>query len=334
MAQTSPAEINILPLHQIGIVVKDVEKVAQNYWNILGIGPWTILTVEPPNAYERTYHGKPAYFAMKVGLTQVGPMELEVMETLEGPTTYTDFMAKHGEGAHHLQYLVDNVDVMDKHVEIMAKRGFPSEMGCRFGNNGGFNYINAVSALKTIWEPVKMPDEFAGPSFTYPADEAEVSPAKIKVKAITQIGIVVKSLEETMENYWNLLGIGPWDVCEVVPPTLHDTTYRGKPGNYTMRVAFVMAGPVQIELLQPVSGDNVYSDFICEHGEGLHHIQFLVDDINETNEIMAKEGFPAIMSGWFSDGSYAYYDTVGPLKVIWEAFQPPKTMPPMTRYPK
>jgi len=334
MAQTSSAEIRIQSLHQIGIVVKDVEKVAQNYWNILGIGPWTILTIRPPHMYERTYHGKPAYFESKIGLAQVGPVELELMETVEGHTAYDDFMAKHGEGANHLQYMVDNVGVIDKHVEIMAKKGFPFLMGGRFGSNGGFAYYDTVSALKTVWEAVKMPDEFSGPAITYPADEAEVSPAKIKVKAITQVAIMVKNLEETMENYWNLLGVGPWEIMECVPPMLHDITYYGKPGNYTMRAGLTKVGPVELELIQPISGDNVYSDFICEHGEGLHHIQFLVDDINGTTKIMAKEGFPTVMSGWVSDGSYAYYDTVGPLKIIWEAFQVPKTMPPMTHYPK
>jgi methylmalonyl-CoA/ethylmalonyl-CoA epimerase len=110
--------------------------------------------------------------------------------------------------------------------------------------------------------------------------------------------------------------------------------YHGKPGNFTMRVSFVNIGPIQVELLQPVSGDNVYSDFLAEHGEGLHHVQFLVDDIKTMTETMAQEGFPSLMDGSFSNGAFAYYDTVKPLKCIWEAFQPPTIMPPMSRYPK
>ena len=186
-----------------------------------------------------------------------------------------------------------------------------------------------------------MPDEpYGGPTAIYPPSESAVSPAKIKVKAITKIGIVVKSLEEVMGNYWNILGIGPWDMLEFKPPALHDVTYHGKPVNPTWRVALVNlkspiknAGQVQLELLQPVSGDNLYSDFICEHGEGIHHLRFLVDDIKETNRIMEAEGFPVLMGGGFLDGGFAYYDTVGPLKIIWEAFQPPKAMPPMPQYP-
>jgi hypothetical protein len=37
----------------------------------------------------------------------------------------------------------------------------------------------------------------------------QTSPAKVKVKEINQIAIVVKDLKTVMENYWNILGIGP-----------------------------------------------------------------------------------------------------------------------------
>jgi len=327
MAQTSPAEIKIPSLHQIGIVVKDVEKTAQNYWNI--------ITIQAPSMRDRTYHGKPAYFESKIGLCQVGPLELELLEVLEGRTVYGDFMAEHGEGAHHLQYMTDSVADIDKHVEILSQKGFPMVMGGQFGNNGAFVYYDTVSALKTAWEACKMPDEFSGLISTarYPANETEISPAKVKIRSIPQIGIAVKSLEEVMENYWNILGIGPWDVIEVVPPALHDVTYLGKPSNYTLRVALTKVGPVAIELIQSISGSNGISDFICEHGEGIHHIQFEVDDLDEFTRIMNSEGFPTLMSGRILDGGYAYYDTVGPLKIICDALQPIKKEVPMTRYP-
>jgi catechol 2,3-dioxygenase-like lactoylglutathione lyase family enzyme len=333
MAQTSPAEIKIPSLHQIGIVVKDLDKTVKDYWEILGIGPWTILGMKPPAVYDRAYHGKPASFEIKAAFAQVGDVELELMQTMAGHTAYDDFSAQHGEGANHLQYLVDSAEIIDKHAEIMAKKGFPSLMSGRFGNNGGFNYLDTVNALGTIWEPVKMADEFSGDTTIYPANKAEVSPAKIKIKALTQIALVVKDLEKSMANYWNILGVGPWDICEGVPPTFHDLAYHGKPGSYTMRIAFARPGPVELELIQPLSGDNVFSDFLERHGEGLHHVQFLVDDIDKTTEIMTKEGFPTLMGGGFSDGAFAYYDTVKPLKIIWEAVQLPKTYPPMTRYP-
>jgi len=156
----------------------------------------------------------------------------------------------------------------------------------------------------------------------------------IKVKGVNQVCIVVKNLEEVMRNYWNILGIGPWDILEAVPPTLHHRTYRGKPRDFTLRFAFTMVGPVQLGLVQPVSGDSSYSDFIMKHGEGLCYIQFIADDIKETTEMMNKEGFNTLTSAGLSDGGRAWYDTEDTLKCVWQAFQMPKTMPTTTLYPK
>jgi len=323
MAGTSPSEIKVPALTQIGIVVKDLDKTVKDYWNMLGIGPWQILTMESPGMYDQTYHGKSACFRYKAGLAKVGPVEIELMENIEGTTTYSDFMAKHGEGGHHLQYLVDSVETIDRHVEVMARKGISSAGGGRFGDNGGWNYLDTASALGTIWEPVKMADNFSGPTATYPAAQSAISPAKIKVKAITQISLAVRDLERSMDNYRTLLGINDWKVFDVKPPMLHGHTYHRRPGNFTMKVGLALGE--QLELIQPTSGDSVYKDFLAEYGEGINHLQFTVDNVEEIIPIMEKEGFPLLQSGRaIGDDYFSYYDTIGPLKIMWEAWQPPQ----------
>jgi len=326
MAKTRQAKIKAL--HQVGFPVRDIEKTMKDYWNILGIGPHTISGLKPSPDVVLTYGVKPANYKFRASFAQVGPVELELIQSIEGHTIYDDYIAAHGEGANHLQYLVDSLEEMDEHVEILSKKGFPLLMGGRVGNKIGFAYLDTVSALKTIWEVVRMPDK----SFSrhiYPSNESEVSPAKIKVRAITRIGIVVENLEEVTVNYQDILGIGPWDISEYASPALHDITYRGEAVNTKWRTALANVGDVQLALLQPVSGDNLYSEFIRKHGEGIHHLQFLVDDIKKTNRIMEAEGFPVLMGGGLLDGGFAYYDTLEPLKIIWEAFQPPKEMLPV-----
>ena len=82
MAKTKPADIQVKSIHQIGIAVRDVEKVAQDYWNVLGIGPWKIFTIQ--NNGERTYRGKPTSFEIKQALKDLGKL-IEV-ETQRCPT--------------------------------------------------------------------------------------------------------------------------------------------------------------------------------------------------------------------------------------------------------
>ena len=336
MAKISPAEIKVSRLTQVGIVVEDVEKVAENYWNILGIGPWRILTFPPPHMYDRRYYGKPAYFVPKVALAQLGQVELELMQSVEGHTLYDDFYMEHGEGANHVQYLVDSAEEVYRHIDIMTKKGMPALMNGRFGDNGAFAYFDTIDALKTIWEPVKTADNFDGPTKTYPADPSVLSPAKITIKEIWQISLMVKDIEETMKNYWEIFGIGPWEVLNCVRPNWHDNTYYGKQANYTMLAALTKVGDVELELIQRVSGDNLYLDHICEHGEGIHHIGIQVDDVAEMTRIMESEGFPCVQGGKVVGGcDWAYYDTTGPLKIYWEAFKPPATaLPVSARYPE
>ncbi|MFC1938783.1 VOC family protein [Chloroflexota bacterium] len=92
-----------------------------------------------------------------------------------------------------------------------------------------------------------------------------------------------------------------------------------------MRVALTKVGPVELELIQPVAGDIVYSDHINKYGEGINHLCFTVDSVDKTIGILEEEGFPVLQSGRaLHEDYFAYFDTSGPLKVIWEAWEPPK----------
>lgn len=333
MVQESSAnKINVGPLHQIALMVNDAQEVAENYWNTLGIGPWDIFTLEGSTVFDETYRGKPTYYGFKAGFCQCGDIQLELIQPTAGDSMYTDFIKEHGEGLQHVQYLVNTIDEAKRDIKLFAQQGFSLLMDGCFGD-GHWAYIDTVSKLGCVWEVVKMPSSVSAPHIRIPDDEKAVSPAKIKVKGITQIGVVVRNLEEVLENYWKILGIGPWEVCEAAPPLLYDVTYHNKPSIVTEKVAYTMVGATQLQLVQPVSGENIYSDFLARHGQGLDHLQFTVEDVDQTTKILNQEGFAILMDGRFSDGGFAYYDTAEPLKCIWKALQVPKTMPAMSRYP-
>jgi catechol 2,3-dioxygenase-like lactoylglutathione lyase family enzyme len=200
-------------------------------------------------------------------------------------------------------------------------------------DEGAFAYYDTTEVLKCIWEVFQPPKKLE-PTYRWPENGTQPSPARIKVSQLTQACIVVKDVQKTIESYWNIFGIGPWEVHEHGVPIIYKLTYRGKPGNFSHKVAFAMVGTGQLELIQPVSGGNIYSDFLAEHGEGLHHLQFQVSNLDETTKLMSKEGFPVLMGGRVGEGAFAYYDTTEVLKCIWEVFQPPKKLEPTYRWPE
>lgn len=335
MSESRKASIRIPAISHACIMVKgDIEKIAENYWNILGIGPWDVFTIEPPIIFDASYKGKPVNFGFRAALCQCGSFQLELIQPLKGDSWYKDFLAEHGEGLQHVMYVANTINEAREHVELFAKQGFPLIMDAYLPDEY-FAYVDTFAALKCVLEICKFPSSIPAsiPHVRVPTGENTLSPAAIKVESIVQLAIVVKDVRKTVEKYWNILGIGPWDIYEIVPPALHERNYQGKEGDFTYWLAMTMAGPVQLELAQPISGGSVYADFLAEHGEGLHHIATKVDNVKETTKIMKQAGFSNLMSASLYDGGFAYYDTFKPLKCIVEAVQMPETMPPRVRYP-
>lgn len=163
---------------------------------------------------------------------------------------------------------------------------------------------------------------------------AQASPSEVQVKSIHQVSLVVRDLDRAMEDYWNKLGIGPWDVHYMRPPKAWGLTYYGKKADFTMKVAFTMLGAVELELIEPTSGNNIYSDFLSERSEGIHHLLFLANNVDRVTDLMGKSGFALTQSGHFNDGHWAYYKTSESLKAIWEVARPPEKASPDYRYPQ
>ena len=323
MAQTSPAKVSCPGINQIAIVVNDLEAVAESYWNILGIGPWTIFNWEAPLVYDRKYHGQPVLAKERIALAQAGKVQLELLQPLEGPSIYADWLAERGEGLHHLNFLVDDVDEVAATLEA---QGFPSLQSGRYGpagRQGAFNYID-IKPLRTIWEPVH-PGEKAGVQPVLFPDVKGGSPAKVKCAEINQVAIVVKDLEAVAESYWNILGIGPWAIFNWEAPLVYDRKYHGRQALARERIALTQVGNVQLELLQPVEGPSIYADWLAERGEGLHHINFLVDDVDAVARTLEAQGFPSLQCGRYGppdrQGAFNYFD-IEPLRTIWEPVHP------------
>jgi catechol 2,3-dioxygenase-like lactoylglutathione lyase family enzyme len=95
-----------------------------------------------------------------------------------------------------------------------------------------------------------------------------------------QIAWVTRNLDATETALTALLGARKW----VRVPDVHfgpDTcTYRGQPADFVAHISFSYAGDTQLELIEPASGESVYTEFLDRAGPGLHHICIEVDDVD------------------------------------------------------
>jgi len=100
------------------------------------------------------------------------------------------------------------------------------------------------------------------------------------IKKVSHIGIAVKSIEASLEFYTKL-GLEV-EMIEVVE-------------SQKVRVAFLPVGKeVRIELLEPTSEESAVAKFIEKKGEGVHHIAFATDNLQERLDTLAEEGLRLI----------------------------------------
>ena len=121
--------------------------------------------------------------------------------------------------------------------------------------------------------------------------------------------VITKDLERLKKNYATLVGVEvPQTIVNKDYATM-DTWFKGSPAPNTglEQTAVVMDGGT-IELIMHNEGPSAWNDFLEEHGEGIHHFCFEVNDLVAVVERCEANGIKKIQTGKFPGGHYAYVD--------------------------
>jgi hypothetical protein len=140
-----------------------------------------------------------------------------------------------------------------------------------------------------------------------------------------QICVVTRDFRRTMEGLVRA-GIGPWRVYTFGPETVSELTFRGEPASYSMRLGIAFSGSMMWEIVQPLTGPNLYEEFLEKHGEGIHHVAFTCQNIPWQERLAAfkSHGYELVQSGiWMGRVPYAYFDTEADTTTIFEIFDIP-----------
>jgi methylmalonyl-CoA/ethylmalonyl-CoA epimerase len=110
VSEQSKPSVKLPKLTQLGYVVADIEKACKYYESTLGIGPFC-----PPFEVDMSgavFKGRPVQSKIKVAFVQSGDVQIELIQPVEGRNPYTEYLAKHGDGIHHLGFAVTDMDAM------------------------------------------------------------------------------------------------------------------------------------------------------------------------------------------------------------------------------
>ena len=86
----------------------------------------------------------------------------------------------------------------------------------------------------------------------------------MKISRIDHLGIGVKSIEEALPFFENVLGLKCYAVEEVA--------------DQKVKTAFLKVGEVKLELLEPTSPESAVATWLENGGKGVHHVAFAVED--------------------------------------------------------
>jgi len=115
---------------------------------------------------------------------------------------------------------------------------------------------------------------------------------------LLHVGIPVLDLDKSMKDYRSL-GLVSFQQEFLIDSTKYaEYKLYGETPDPVVKTRAVLGqmGPLGIELLQPVEGETVHKELLEKTGEGIGHIAFAVDDLEEETAKLVEKGFPVILS--------------------------------------
>ncbi len=288
---------------EVGWVVKDLDRVV-DYWENLGLK--NIQRTGIQELPDIVYRGKITPLSVKVASGNIGGVTIEWIQPVKGGGVYTEFLQKHGDGVHHLAFLVRSPQKLEEQIQYFKAKGVGLVQDGTWQatrSKGRFVYLDTgPKGGGLTFELMYDPD--APPAGTVTNSQNEYPFSKI-----VQYAILVRDVKK-VSSFYEGLGFGGMPVDHNVSV---NRNYRGQPGKFEMYLGWWHWGDVTFEWIQPLVGPSVYDEYLKAHGEGFHHLAFEVTDMDQAVELLKAKRAPVSQSGGWespdSKGRFAYVDT-------------------------
>ncbi len=131
-----------------------------------------------------------------------------------------------------------------------------------------------------------------------------------------QVGFVVRDIDASLAVYEPLFG--PFTTMDPGPMTY---AYRGGEEECDMKLAFGRSGELEIELIQWLHGGCPHKEFIDAGREGMHHLRFRVEHLEEKVAQAEPFGYRAIWQKRYGEGLAVAYLECENASLLLEFFE-------------
>ena len=190
--------VKLPALGQVGVVVRDVERVMEFYSSTFGIGPWVTWEADSEaRAGDQTYRYK-----TKAAFAQLGPILLELFQLTEGRSpVHSDFLDKGRQGVHHLGFYMSEEE-KEQIVTGLAGIGITVAQSAEIKGRGRNAFLDTEKTGSLFFELIAATPQ--------PIPQTPKPLGIVTLPPTLQVGLVVKDLDKVKEFYSSAFGIGPW----------------------------------------------------------------------------------------------------------------------------
>lgn len=143
-------DLGLGPIDQVAFVVTDVEAALPRYAALYG--PFEVA--DSP-LQDCDYRGRRVDCRLRLAVNRAGPVEIELIQVLEGEAPHGEHLRAHGEGLHHVRFRVDDLDAA---LARLNAQGFETIFHKRFSESVAFAYLETPEEIgRSVIELLELP---------------------------------------------------------------------------------------------------------------------------------------------------------------------------------
>jgi catechol 2,3-dioxygenase-like lactoylglutathione lyase family enzyme len=135
-----------------------------------------------------------------------------------------------------------------------------------------------------------------------------------------QVAYVVPDVDVAARQWVADFGAGPFFIRRHIES--HDVVYRNEPGVFDHSSAYGQWGTIMVELMQDHgTGPSVVREHFGPAESGLHHLAFIVPDLDDATRQLGTMGFELVMTARSTSTRYYFFDAIGTLGHMIELYE-------------
>ena len=301
-------------LYQISYLTRDMNASQEWFKRVLGVRHFgTFETFLGPDFNFKMRGKTHPGIRIKVAMARVGARgeyELELIEPEKSDNIYSEFLERFGPGLHHVACVVPDFERAAAPVRAAGMQPL-----IEFENPGTKGaYFDLRPAGASVLEIVEYDRETA-----QGLERLKEPPAGAGTETDTlascffQVSYLAREFSPVVDFFKRVIGVGRFNEIEAPLGPPDDVKVRGVTVARPLLQKIAMGpagknGENEIEIIQPISADNLYSEMIEERGPGIHHISCRVPNYDRFAEHMRAHGIEPVLELDLPMFKGAYFD--------------------------